>query len=96
MLPVLQCKSFIISYRIIDNPILTLANLNLTSQILYHPKHTVVHSGDGLFHYFTMSEVRIAGRILLLGRANKYSSPTVNNHHGDRYPKSWPILSSRI
>jgi len=36
---------------------------------------------------------RVTNRI---NNLNKYSSPTVNNHHGDRYPKSWPILLSKI
>ena len=31
----------------------------------------------------------------VMNKLNKYSSPTANNHHGDWYPKSWPLSSSR-
>jgi len=42
-----------------------------------------LHLMDENKHYIITNKINIQ---------NKYLSPTINSHHGDRYPKSWPIL----
>jgi len=46
--------------------------------------------------YFFLNENQHCRATNKINNQNKYLSPTVNNHHGDQYPKRWPILLSRV